>query len=147
MTKSPWTQGWKFLSAEMQVADFNVFFLFSHQFLKRNIFHVVLYMLLVNKHLKLLFLKLTKHITNFSAPFHMNLMTWFTLSFQANQFTCTVSEKCVLVHTAEPMLTCTTHSIWTTQRCVSTNNKINAFTVKGVKKKKDFQINDQIHPT
>lgn len=91
-------------------------------------------MLLLNKHLQLLFLKLTVHITNFSAPFHVNLMTRFTLSFQANQLTCTVSEKCVLVHILEPMLTFTTPSIQTTQCCVSTNNKIIAFTVQGVGK-------------
>jgi len=57
----------------MQVADFNVFFLFSHQFLKINIF-VFLYMLLLNEHLELLSLKFTMHITNFSATFHVNLM-------------------------------------------------------------------------
>jgi len=34
----------------------------------------------------------------------------------------------------EPMLTFTTHSIQTTQCCVSTNNKVTPFTVQGVKK-------------
>ena len=36
-------------------------------------------------------------------PFHVNLKTWFTIPFQANQFTCTVSEKYVLVHILEAM--------------------------------------------
>lgn len=66
--------------------------------------------------------------------------------FQENQFTCTASEKCFLVHVLEPMVTYTTHSMQTTKHYISTNNKITAVTAQDVKEKV-FLFNDLIHPT
>lgn len=88
-TKSPQDSRLEAICRTMCNMQSLMFFLFSHQFLRTNPFIVFLYMLTLNKHLKLLFLRFTVCVTNFSAPFHMNFKTLFTPPppFQANQIT------------------------------------------------------------